>query len=356
MPQSYICDIIVLTWNKVEVTKNFVESLLRSTKLPVRVLFIDNASSDGTPDYLRSLKGTSNCHFEIIFNKENLGFIKGVNQGLAKTTAPFICLANNDLTFTPGWLEDILDLFKDRPDIGLLNPNSNNLGVKPKEDRSIDDFSVELKTNFSGRFIELTDCIGFCMVLRRDVLEKVGGLSEEFLPMFFEDTDFSRRVKRSGYRVGMAQASYVWHDEHTSIDQLGKEKQEIFEKSRKTFLKKWGRTLRIAWIVNSEDELKKNIQKALLMARDGNYIWFFVKDLKKDRREIFRDNSLDEYSDIKFVNYRSSVDLVWKIIIKKKSFDVFFTQDSFLKKILRVLGKNADCSLNQELIHSLKHQ
>ena len=332
-----LCDFVVLTFNKIDVTKNFVKSLLVNTSLPIRVIFVDNASHDGTRDYLRSLKESENCHFEIILNENNLGFIKGVNQGLAKAQAPFICIANNDLTFTPGWLEEIIALFHKRPEVGLLNPNSNNLGVAPSAQQPLEDFAFVLK-KYSGEFIELTDCIGFCMVLKTEVLEKVGFLSEEFLPMFFEDTDYSRRVSQAGWRVGMARASYVWHQEHSSILQLGDERQKIFDKSKEAFLKKWGRTLRLGWVVDGQD-LDGVLAKAITIARLGNYVWLLVKNLKRDRRKIFSENNSDELADIKFVPYQNEVQLLWNVLIKKKKYDYVIVQGKPLPRLLQFFGQ-----------------
>ena len=54
------------------------------------------------------------------------------------------------------------------------------------------------------------------MLIRRSLIDKVGGLSEEFMPMFFEDTDYSMKSNQAGYKVGVAKKSYVWHQEHAS--------------------------------------------------------------------------------------------------------------------------------------------
>ena len=103
---------IVLSWNRLDITKNFVESFWSNTSVSSRLIIIDNASSDGTIEYLSSLKDSSNRTLKIIFNKENKGFAGGMNQGIAISDAPYVCLANNDLLFTKGWLEEIINIFQ----------------------------------------------------------------------------------------------------------------------------------------------------------------------------------------------------------------------------------------------------
>ena len=276
-----LCDMVVVTYNRVDMTTEFVKSLIEHTPLPVRVIFIDNNSSDGTRDYISSLQDTSFVKFQIVLNNENLGFIKGVNQGFKLADSSYVCVANNDLLFSPGWLEEIIEIFKSRPDVGLLNPNSNNRGALPKQDEPIEDFARRLKQQWAGVFVESNFCIGFCMVIRGDVIKKVGGFSEEFMPMFFEDTDYSMRVARAGYRLGVAKGAYVWHHEHASLGQLGAQKEKVFAQSRKRFEQKWGRILWLAWVVENPDELKDNLKEAINLSRGGNHLWFYVRGFNK---------------------------------------------------------------------------
>ncbi|MFH1901676.1 MAG: glycosyltransferase, partial [Candidatus Omnitrophota bacterium] len=105
-------DIIALTWNNKQVTRDFVESFLGNTAISTRLIIIDNGSSDGTTEYLSSLKDSGNCIIKVVLNRENKGFVGGMNQGIEASNAPYVCLANNDLIFTKGWLEEIISVFK----------------------------------------------------------------------------------------------------------------------------------------------------------------------------------------------------------------------------------------------------
>jgi GT2 family glycosyltransferase len=343
----------MLTHNNLDTTKKCLESFISSTKIPCQLIIIDNASSDGTPQYLLSLQNKKDYPLKVILNGENKGFIRGINQGIAISKAPYVCLANNDLIFTTGWLDEIILLFEKNSQIGILNPNSNNLGVLPISGASLAEFSEKLRKKYSGVFIEMPFDIGFCMVIRRELIDKIGGLAEELCPMFFEDSDYSLRAHQAGYLVGVARGSYVLHKEHVSISQLGPEKEEIFKRSRKTYLKKWGKALRIAWILDSYEKVKSNLLEAIRLAREGNYIWFFTRE-ELIREDIFKASHFFEHSGIQFIKFKNFVDLAWKIFKKKKKYDLIITDSNFLQKVFRKLNYNVDSLADKEVINKIK--
>ncbi|MBU1122853.1 MAG: glycosyltransferase family 2 protein [Candidatus Omnitrophota bacterium] len=334
-----ICDIIVLTFNRLDITKQFVESFLANTILPTRLIIIDNASSDATRQYLSGLRGTDNCAIEVILNDDNVGFVRGMNQGIALSRAPFVCLSNNDLIFTRGWLGQIISVFDKDDRIGLLNPNSNNLGVHPKTKDDMDKLAVDLGSKHKQEFVEMPFCVGFCMVIKREVIDKVAGLSDEFFPMFFEDTDYSMKVKAAGYLIGAARASYVYHLEHASLKQIGSKKEQFFIASRDKYDKKWGKILRIAWIVNDCQDLALVLRQAIEVSRQGNYVWIFIRN-KIDRKTAFKEAGLYEHSVVNFVNFGSIFGLLWLILKKKKRYDIIIGSSKFTKCIFSGLGYN----------------
>lgn len=347
-------DIIALTWNNKQVTRDFVESFLGNTAISTRLIIIDNGSSDGTTEYLSSLKDSGNCIIKVVLNRENKGFVGGMNQGIEASNAPYVCLANNDLIFTKGWLEEIISVFKKYDNIGVLNPNSNNLGTPPASGNSLEGFAKDLRNKYEGIFVEMPFCIGFCMVIKREIIDKIGGFSEEFAPLFFEDSDYSMKVKREGFLIGMAKGSYVWHKEHASVDKLGRKKEELFTKSKRIFLKKWGSILRIAWVVDSCQELLDNLENGIRLARGGNYIWFFVNNFFEQKSAIFKKNNLVEHSGVKFIEFRNVFDLSWKILKKKKRYDIIMGKDKFIMRIFSKMGYKILDRLDETEVDKIK--
>jgi len=350
-----LCDIIVPTFNKIDHTQQLVKSYLSNTTVPSRVIFVDNGSGDGTREYLSTLTNTNIHSFMVILNNENKGYAPAMNQGLAMADAPYVCFANNDIIFTKGWLEELILTFKEYPDVGLLNPNSNNLNIKPKEGESIDDFADRLKKTYTkGSFVDLPFCIGFCMLVKRIVLDAVGGFDEAYAPMYFEDSDYSRRVHRAGYRLGVARRAYVWHHEGGSSAQLGKDREAIFRRSEQVYLRKWGKILRLAWLVENEEELMKLLDGAVTIARDANFITFWVKGLKTERKEVFRLANVHEFADVKFKPWENRTSIFWQALVKKKKFDAIITTDKKFRALLKLFGQNAVASPDPALFKELK--
>jgi len=348
-------DVIVLTWNHKTVIKNFVESFFANTTVPCRLIIIDNGSSDGTGEYLAGLKETDLIKLRITLNSDNKGFVGGMNQGIEISDAPYVCLANDDLIFTKGWLEEILFIFEKNKNIGLLNPNSNNLGAHPNTNEGIDSFASGLREKFKGLFVEMPFCVGFCLFIRREVIEKAGVLSTEFAPFFFEDSDYSLKVLQAGYAIGVAKGSYVWHKEHASINKLGKKKEEYFSRSREAFCKKWGKILRVLIIVRDEQEIDEYLEGAISLTRQGNYVWIALKDLKKSRSEIFQQRGMAEHSGINFINYSSIIGIIWKIMVKKKKYDIIITGNKAIKTIFSALRFNILPGFDFAAINKIKY-
>ncbi len=340
-----VCDVIVLTWNKKDIIESFVNSFLKNTSVLCRLIIIDNASNDNTQEYLATLKDTPLCTFKIIINKENKGFVGGMNQGIEISEAPYVCLANNDLLFTKGWLEEIISVFESNKNIGILNPNSNNLGTSPAE---------RPKKENSNKFKEMPFCIGFCMVVKRELLKKIGGFSKEFHPFFFEDTDFSLRAQQAGFLIGVASASYVQHHEHASFDEMAKEKEAFFVKSRSAFEKKWGKILRIAWVEDNYESLSGDLTQAVQWARQANFVTFFTKNTDVNREDIFKSKGIFEHTGVGFKKFGSYFILAFYILIKKKKFNLVITKNNTLKFILRIFGQKTSCCYDEALIAGIK--
>jgi len=350
-----LCDIIVPTHNHLEHTQQFVKSFLAHTIVPSRVIFVDNGSGDGTREYLSTLEGNELHSFTVVLNNENKGYAPAMNQGLRMADAPYACFSNNDVVFTKNWLEEVILTFKEHPDVGLLNPNSNNLNIKPKEGESIDDFAEKLKrTHAKGSFVDMPFCIGFCMVVKRAALDVVGGFDEDFAPMYFEDSDYSRRINQAGYRLGIARRAYVWHHEGGSSAQLGKEREKYWKKSEQVYLRKWGRTLRIAWIIYDYKDLLKVLDQGIAAARDANFVWFLVKDLNRERKEIFREANSHEFADVKFLPLESNMQVFLKALTKKKKYDLLISPHAKLRRFLRLFGQNTIEKFDYNYIKELK--
>lgn len=236
-------DIVVIAKDQLPYTRQCVESILKNTVTPFRILFIDNASSDETQTYLA--EAARNCpqhgSLQVLRNKENIGWTRALNQGIRQSSAPYIIFANNDLEVFPGAIEEMISIAKSDPTIGIVNPNSNEFDLKKND---------WLRTiPLRGKKMESFHAAGFLMLFKREVLQRVGNFDEIFSPGYFEEMDYSERARQAGFFCAVALGAYVFH--HGSKSFLPAEKQMLWEKNEKIFYQRWGADRRFAYVANS---------------------------------------------------------------------------------------------------------
>ncbi len=269
---TILCDIIIPIWNQPELTKRCLESVAASTR-QVRLILVDNGSRPPTRELLERFAREGGLPARILRNERNLGFIRAANQGIRAATSPWVCLLNNDTVVTQGWLQEMIRVAQANPKIGLLNPTSNSLGFDAGR-MPLDEFARGLKAQ-SGQWAELSVALGFCLLARRDLFDRIGLLDESFGMGNFDDDDLSRRARQAGLLSARACAAYVYHEEKASFRRLpGWEKE--FERNRRRFEQKWGRRLRILWVMPGApgDGATAVGRVALDLAKQGHWICF----------------------------------------------------------------------------------
>ncbi|MFA5142630.1 MAG: glycosyltransferase family 2 protein [Candidatus Omnitrophota bacterium] len=273
------CDIVIPVWNQLALTRDCIDSIFKNTAdIAFKLIVIDNASNEETKSYLADLRNQKPGQVIVVWNAANLGFVKAVNQGIAASSAPYVCLLNNDTLVTRNWLKEMIAVAESADDIGLVNPSSNNLGQAPARGEPIELYAGKIAKE-SGGFIELGAAIGFCMLIKRRLFEKIGVFDEIYGMGNFDDTDFSRRAVQAGYRCVRACGAYVYHRQNTSFDKV-RTFDEDFKRNREIYEFRWGRPRRIAYILDKVDtnNLRRINGDAMTLARSGNWIWYFIKD------------------------------------------------------------------------------
>ncbi len=209
--------IIILVLNQLEHTRACLDSIVAHTPLPHEVIIVDNGSTDGTPEYLKSWQAAhANC--TVIRNESNRGFAGGNNQGLAVARGEQVVLLNNDTVVTDGWLEAMLAVITRYPDTGLVGPASNRVSgpqlvreAAYKNMAEMHEFARNFARANAGKSFEVVRAVGFCLLATRAVIAKIGGLDEGFGSGNFEDDDFCLRAQLAGFRTRIACDSFVHH-------------------------------------------------------------------------------------------------------------------------------------------------
>jgi GT2 family glycosyltransferase len=211
--------VVIVSWNTKKLVLQCLESL-ESTRshLPVEIILVDNASSDGTAETV--------CeqfpHVRLVQNESNLGFAKANNIGMSFSSGKYVCLVNSDVVVPEGCLEKMLDYMDKHPDIGMLGPkmvlpdgtigqscvrfptvwtwfcNALALDSIFKGTRLSGDFILR---NYDHNKIQDVDVLtGWFWMVRREASDQVGVLDDRFF-MYGEDIDWPKRFHEAGWRV-----------------------------------------------------------------------------------------------------------------------------------------------------------
>ncbi|MBL8820637.1 MAG: glycosyltransferase, partial [Planctomyces sp.] len=230
--------IVIVTFNQLWFTQQCVDSLITRTDEDVELIFVDNGSTDGTPEYLSTIPNA-----RVLLNRDNRGFAAAVNQGIEVCTGDQVLLLNNDCIVTTGWLSGLLEALYDNSQNGLVGPVSNcvsgeqQIAVSYEDLSSLDGFAWQCRQD---RRLTLTDrLVGFCLLIRRSVIDQIGLFDERFEVGCFEDDDFCRRATGRGFNALIVHSVFVHHFGSVTFRGAGFDLSEVLARNQQLYLEKW---------------------------------------------------------------------------------------------------------------------
>ena len=232
--------IVILTFNKISYTKKCIESIRKYTsKGSYEIIVVDNASTDGTISWLKE-----QSDIITIFNKDNLGFPKGCNQGIEIAQGSEILLLNNDVIVTPKWLEQMLEALYSSEKVGAVGPVTNyapgqEITVTYQNEAEMVSFASEVTEKFKNKWSQKTKLIGFCLLFKKSVLDEVGLLDELFTPGNYEDYDISFRLLLAGYKLLLCHNVFIHHFGSISFGTDNRKFDDLLRENKLKFLEKW---------------------------------------------------------------------------------------------------------------------
>ncbi len=233
--------IIILTFNKSPYTFQCLQSILKNTDVPYELIIVDNGSTDSTSELLTRID-----HCIIIKNINNIGFIKGCNEGAKKASSKYLLFLNNDTVVTENWLNNLVRTIEKDPKCGavgckLVWPNGQlqEAGSIIWKDGSASGYGRgedPLKPEYSY-YREIDFCSGACLLVRTDLFEKLKGFDERYIPAYYEDADLCLGIQNLGYKVIYQPTVTIFHHEFTSSSKESATKYMIQNQTK--FIEKW---------------------------------------------------------------------------------------------------------------------
>jgi hypothetical protein len=215
--------VLVLSFNKRDDTLRCLESVSRMRYQPRQVMVVDNGSADG------SAEAIAGAHPEVhlVRSPVNLGAAGGRNLGIrcANQRFPYAYLLflDDDAVVEEGAADALVAALREDPRAGLATPKAYRAG-SPGLIASAGGMHVDLWRGSitdvgagqvdAGQFdrpATMDSCVGFAVLVRRQVLDRCTGFDEEFNPYGWEEVEFSLRVRKAGYTIRYAPTAIVHH-------------------------------------------------------------------------------------------------------------------------------------------------
>ena len=240
-----LLSIIIVNYNTKKLTLECLESIFTflGNKIPFEVIIVDNGSHDGSQEAFREF-GRARDNVHIIESDRNLGFAKGNNIGIKKAAGQQILLLNSDTYLIDDSIIRATDYLAGKPEVfgcgcTLLNADGS-IGISYGR---FPELAVVFLETITWRFGQYRAIItgrpssifsidfpcGAFFLVRRDLLEKIGLLDENFF-MYYEETDWAKRAKKAGYDIVHFGQARVVHLQGQSVFSEGEGRENNIKK------------------------------------------------------------------------------------------------------------------------------
>jgi GT2 family glycosyltransferase len=243
--------IVIVNWNTKVLLLDCLASVYKTVEnISMGIWVVDNASSDGSVEAVKRFYPD----VKIIQNRKNLGFAAANNRAFKRMRGRYAVLLNTDAVLMKGALEAIYDFVENNPDAGmacgqLLNPDGSkqnsiaNFPGLPSLLLNETLLRILLPRRYPSKRkeyknpIEVDSCIGACLMVRKKTMDHVGLLDEDYF-FFFEETDWARRIKQSGWKIYFVPSARIIHLQGQSVGHNIRSR-ILYYTSRYTYFKKW---------------------------------------------------------------------------------------------------------------------
>jgi len=233
--------IIIPSYKGKEMLINCIRSIQDHTDTPYEIIVVDNGSNDGTVEFCLKEKIT------FVSMPNNRGFPIACNWGMKIATGDTLLLLNNDIVVSHNWLSNQLSCLYSSEDIGIVGPYTNFASGKqmlPASYESIPEFhekALQYNQPNPQLWQPMNRIVGFCLLIKRALFNKIGYLDEQFSPGHYEDDDYCYRARQAGYKLILAGDVIIHHEGSASFLRQDRDKLiKLVERNHRQFIAKWG--------------------------------------------------------------------------------------------------------------------
>jgi GT2 family glycosyltransferase len=232
--------LIIPVFNKSELTKRCLNSVLENSRRVQAVVVIDNASSDDTQTVLAGfapLFAVKRMDYQVVQNEKNLGFGAACNQGVRLAKSDYIAILNNDTWVMFGWDEALLEAIRVKK-LQVVGPFYDEEPWTDSMKERARTFLTKNKEQYRTHFVPIL------MLFTQNAIERLrfshGGIFDERFFVTYEDTDLLVRINQLGMRYAQTSLCYIWHQSMGTRSQVGLLPEGYEADGLRIFMEKWG--------------------------------------------------------------------------------------------------------------------
>ncbi|ACX51426.1 glycosyl transferase family 2 [Ammonifex degensii KC4] len=244
-PQKELVSVVMPVYGEVEPTRVSIDALLKFTHRPLEVILVDNSGRQEMEEFLEGVSAKHQGKVKVVRPGENVGYTLGCNLGLAMAEGDYLVVMNNDVVVSPYWASYLLAAFAADPRLGIVGPCTNyaagfqGSNLSPPDLISFPDWAGRWHQERAGKLTIVNRLIGFLWMMRRELLEEIGGFDPLFGTGNYEDDDYCLRAQLAGYRLALAEDVYVYHYGSHSFRKQPGSYMRLLKTNRLLFQGKW---------------------------------------------------------------------------------------------------------------------
>lgn len=274
-------DIVVCVHNALEDVRRCLESVLSRTAIDYSLIVVNDGSEPETTAWLRQ-SAAQHSVIELIETDGPLGYTRAANRGMRASTAPYLVLLNSDTIVPRLWVECLLQCLQTDDRLGIVGPLSNAASWQSVPERfaegggwEVNDLPVGYNVDEYGELVHRVServfprvgfLNGFCLLMRREVIETIGYLDEDAFPQGYgEENDYCIRARAAGFQLAVSDHCFVYHAKSKSFGTQARDR--LAEEGRKALTRKYDDSI----IDEGTQELKENPSLARIRSRLSSF-------------------------------------------------------------------------------------